>query len=150
VKKQLILLALLSVGLKGFSQKLSKKDASILIDKTLTYLKVSDELAFMHLWQLTTSEENKHQVAFSNAEIKEHFKEMKIFLDTAITKNLSPTISIEKLNKVEGEEYSATHKLTACFVFDTFITKCLAFYLVNNKANWYYRFSPDYIQYSKH
>lgn len=127
------------------AQKPGTKEAELLIDKTLTFLKTSDESAFIQLWHLKNEKEPEHQVPFGVTEIREHFKEMKVFLDTVLSSNSKPDkIKIEKLSSVESAEYAVKYKLWARFSYSENYSKEISFYLLYSNDKWGYRHAPDY------
>ncbi|MBK9285583.1 MAG: hypothetical protein IPM51_14880 [Sphingobacteriaceae bacterium] len=128
-----------------FAQKLQKKDAELLLDKTITFLKVSDEMSFVQLWDLNNVDSSNHQIQFTIKDIKEHFKELKLFLDTAINNRLPiKDIEVNKLDKIEQAEYLSKYKISGYFDYPNSVTKGISFYVNFKKGAWYYKFSPDY------
>lgn len=141
----MFLALLLGLFLTDLAQKPSSKEAQLLIDKTLTFLKTSDEASFIQLWHPKNEKDPEQQIPFGISEIKEHFKEMKVFLDTVLTSNKGPDkVKIEKLSSVESKEFNAKYKLRASFFYSKVYTKEISFYLVYLNDKWAYKFAPDY------
>ncbi|HRH10078.1 MAG TPA: hypothetical protein PLU73_01120 [Bacteroidia bacterium] len=144
-KRYFLLTLLFGLFLATTAQKPAKKEAQLLIDKTLTFLKTSDEAAFIQLWHAKNENDPEQQIPFGITEIKEHFKEMKVFLDTVLSSNKSPDkVIIEKLSSVESREFNAKYKLRASFFFSDVYTKEISFYLVYLNDKWAYKYAPDY------
>lgn len=142
---------LLGFILTSTAQKPTKKEGQLFIDKTLTYLKTSDEAAFIQLWHPRNEKDPEQQIPFGITEIKEHFKEMKVFLDTVLSSNKSPDkVIIEKLSSVESKEFNAKYKLRASFFYSNVYTKEISFYLVYLNDKWAYKYAPDYTIIQKH
>ena len=136
----------LGLGYNLSAQKLQKKDAELLLQKTITYLKVSDEMAFVKLWDLENPDSLNHQVQFTMLELKEHYRELKTFLDTAIHKNLPIVrVEVDKLDKIEQTEYLSKFKISGYFEYPNSVTKGIAFFVNQKDGNWYFKFAPDYI-----
>lgn len=127
------------------AQKPTKKDGQLLIEKTLAYLKVSDEMAFTQMWHQPGDKDPTQQIPFGLPEIKEQFKEMKTFLDTILMINKIPDkIKIVKLNDVEKKEFASDFKLSALFNYSEFYAKELSFFLVYRDEKWMYKNAPNY------
>jgi hypothetical protein len=127
------------------AQKLDKKTATQLFEKTIVFLKVSDEVSFTNLWKLDDRSAPYQQVPFNKQDVRSHFEELKVFLDTAINRNFKiDDLEIEKLDELEKTQYSAKYNIKAWFKYDENYYKGFGFNVdfIDNK--WVFRFAPDY------
>jgi hypothetical protein len=139
----LLLLFVFSLGVKA--QHMGKKEAKELFEKTFVYLKVADERAFIDLWSTATSSLS-HQVPVTVSEMREHYAEMRVFLDTALKSNMQiDEVLTEKLKKEEADELGAKSRITAIFNYGEGYRKGVSFYVDKVKEKWMIRSAPDYL-----
>jgi hypothetical protein len=134
---------LISLGTKA--QHPGKKEAKELFEKTFVYLKVGDERGFIDLWSTATSSLS-HQVPVTVSELREHFAEMRVFLDTALKSNMQiDEVLTEKLKKEEADELGAKGRITAIFNYGDSYRKGISFYVDKVGEKWMIRSAPDYL-----
>ena len=146
MKKTALVSIFLFVALHISSQTLSKNEADKLLYKTLTYLKTNDTATFIGMWHLDGAKWPYHERAFDKRDVKEDFKELRKFLDTALTENYKiEDIEVEKQDK-NDKDYITAYKIKAWFKYndDDTYTKGMGFNVDYINKKWCYRYSPDY------
>jgi len=127
------LISLTLVFQLSFGQKISKKEATQLLEKTVASLKIGDTTAFASLWYLDNTGRPYDKSLFTRQDISEEFKELKVFLDTALSTNM-------KFDYVDVEDFSSFSKYKVKY-------KIKAWYLYDKKQKYYKGFGVlvDYI-----
>jgi len=144
MKKILFIIFCFSFALTVSAQKLSKKEAKQMLDKTLTCLKNNDTTTFINLWYVDNAVWPYHERPFQTEDVKDHFEGLREFLDTALAQDFKiETIEIEKQNK-NDTNYCAQYKIMAGFRYTRFYGKGIAFNVDLINGKWLYRFEPDY------
>ena len=126
----------------SFGQKVSKKEATALLEKTVASLKNNDTTAFASLWYLDNIGRPYDQSLFTKKDIVKEFNELKVFLDTALVTNMKfDYVDVETISK--WEKYRVKYKIKAWYLYDT---KCKYYKgfgvlvdYIDNK--WVYRFT---------
>jgi hypothetical protein len=146
MKKTIVLISCLCLlALTVSAQKLSKREAKQLLNKAITCLKNNDEAGFTNLWLLDNTAWTYHERPFAEKDVKAHFDELKLFLDTALTQNLKiADIDIEKWDKEEGKKYASIYNIKVWFKYNKSYQKGMGFNVDYVNGKWVCRFAPDY------
>jgi hypothetical protein len=143
MKKTLLLILLWSFALGSFGQKMPKAEAEVLLDKAFTALKNSDTTAFLDLWLFDNSTWFGSDKPFTKQDAKVVFKELKVFLDTALTTNM-------QIDEVEiyqwKNEKNVKGKIKAYYKYDTKTNyiKAVGYPVDYINMKWVFRFHPEY------
>ena len=131
------------------AQKISKQEASYLLEKAVTCLKNNDTAAFVNLWYLDNSGRPYDNTAFTKKDIIGEFNELKLFLDTAIKNNLTfdyVEIKDEKeISKHKANQFSS-NKILAWYLYDAKRKYYKGFGVRSAFINkqWLFRFTMQY------
>ncbi len=145
MKKKFILVTIcLTIVFDSFGQKISKKEAQQIFEKTLGYLKTNDTTSFVNLWHFDDTPRPYNKKVYTRRDAVEEFVELKSFLDIAITKNLPfDEIDIEKMDSFK--EYNDKYKIKGWFKYDEkkkyYKDYGFLIYTVNGK--WGFRFTTE-------
>jgi hypothetical protein len=136
------LIALTLMFQLSFGQKISKREATELLEKTVASLKANDTTAFASLWYLDSIGRPYDKSLFTRQDIREEFNELKIFLDTALAKNMPfDYVDVEKIS--HWEKYKVKYKIKAWYLYDAKRKYYKGFGVliayIDNK--WVYRFT---------
>lgn len=143
MKKIFLLMFLWTFTLNSFGQEISKAEAQILLDKAYTALKNSDTTAFLDLWLFDNSTWFGSDKPFTKQDAKTVFKEVKAFLDTALTTNM-------KIDEIEifrwKNEKNVKGKIKAYYKYDskTNYIKAVGYPVDYVNKKWVFRFHPEY------
>ncbi len=126
----------------SFGQKISKKESTELLEKTVASLKNNDTAAFASLWYLDNIGRPYDQSLFTRKDIVEEFNELKVFLDTALAKNMKfDYVDVENISN--WEKYKVKYKIKAWYLYDAKRKYYKGFGVlvgyIDNK--WVYRFT---------
>ena len=128
---------------KVFGQEISKAEAQVLLDKAFIALKNSDTTAFLDLWFFDKSTWFASDKPFTKQDAKTVFKEIKVFLDTALTSNM-------KIDEIEitpwQNEKNVKGKIKAYYKYDnkTNYIKAVGYNIGYVNKKWVFRFHPEY------
>ncbi|MBI2723342.1 MAG: hypothetical protein HYX39_14305 [Bacteroidetes bacterium] len=142
MRKIYLALAVLIIGHSLSAQKLTKKEAKQLIETSLNYLKTDDSVSFVKMWYFDDTPRQATKQPFKNHAAYESYRELKRFLDTAITKNLPIVdMDIEKMDSDSGY----TYKIKGWFKYDEkrAYYKGYGFLLGYYENRWAFRFYPE-------
>ena len=144
MKKVIVLFVIcLAFTFNMSGQKISSEQAKVLFEKAFTSLKNSDTTAFINLWSFDNTIPLGNKKAFTKEDAKDVFKELKVFLDTAlITQMEIDEIEITGSNKELGAKY----KIKAYFKYnkETNYIKAVGFRIDYINKKWVFRFHPEY------
>lgn len=145
MKKIITLTALcLTITINSFGQKISKKEAQQILEKTLGYLKTNDTTSFVNLWHFDDTPRPYNKKIYTKRDAVEEFIELKSFLDTALTKNLPfDEIDVEKMDSYE--KYKVKYKIKGWFKYDEKqkYYKGYGFLIDNFDGKWGFRFTAE-------
>lgn len=144
MKKLSTLIVCLIITCNSFGQKLSKKEAQQILDKTLGYLKTNDTTSFVNLWHLDDTPRPYNKKVYTKQDAVEEFIELKSFLDTALTNNLPfDEIDVEKMESYE--KYKVKYKIKGWFKYDEKkkYYKGYGFLIDNINGRWGFRFTAE-------
>ena len=132
-----------------FAQKMSNKEASQLLTKAVSCLKTNDTSAFVNLWYLDNSGRPYDNSPFTKKDILAEFNELKIFLDTALSKNLNfddVEIKDEKDVSKHSENKFSSNKILAWYLYDAKrkYYKGFGVRTVYVNQQWYFRYTVQY------
>ncbi|MGZ4059093.1 MAG: hypothetical protein ACXVPU_08700 [Bacteroidia bacterium] len=124
-------------------QKISKEEAQVLLDKAFTALKNSDTTSFLDLWFFDNSTWFASDKPFTKQDARIVFKEIKVFLDTALTTNMK--IDEIEITPYENEE-NVKGKIKAYYKYDskTNYIKAVGYNIDYVNKKWVFRFHPEY------
>lgn len=138
-------LLILFISSTVYSQEISKKEASQLFDNAIKYIKTNDTTSFIKLWYLDNKPRPNNQNPYSQKDIKWDFVQLKLYMDSAFTQNLSiNSIDIEKQTTNEGIALGK-YLIRAMYKYNKYYYKGFGFYLdyVDNK--WVIKNSPKHL-----
>ena len=114
---RLTLMALLTLTFQlSFGQKISKKEATQLLEKTITCFKTGDTTSFVNMWYLDKTGRPYDETVFTRQDAIQEFNELKVFLDSALTKNM--TFDYVDVEKFDWVKYKVKYKIKAWFKYD--------------------------------
>jgi hypothetical protein len=134
----------LTITLNSFGQKISKKEAQLILDKTLGYLKTNDTASFVNLWYFDETPRPYNKKVYKRQDAVEEFIALKSFLDTALTKSLPfDEIDVEKMDSYD--QYKVKYKIKAWFKYDDSkkYYKGYGFLIDNINGKWVFRFTAE-------
>ena len=134
----------LTITLNSFGQKIAKKEAQQILDKTLSYLKTNDTASFVNLWYFDDTPRPYNKKVYKRQDAVEEFIMLKSFLDTALTKNLPfDEIDVEKMDSYD--QYKVKYKIKAWFKYDDNkkYYKGYGFLIDNINGKWVFRFTGE-------
>lgn len=141
LKSILILFALCLTLAPANAQKLSKKEATQILNQGWDYAKSNDSIAFLTLYSLNDANSMQHRRPKSIEEVYTYCTMIHAWLDTAITRNLKiKSIEIEEMN-LEGTD--AQYWIKAWFQYDKNYNKGFGFYMAYFNDAWYVRDCPS-------
>lgn len=127
------------------AQNMGKKQAREIFEKAVVYLKVADEKNFIDLFSISTPS-TSNLVPLTVPEIRDHYTDMRLFLDTALKNNIQiDEVFCEKLGAAEAKELGAKWKIGAMFRYSDVYRKGLSFYVDKESGKWKLRSAPDYV-----
>ena len=145
MKKIITLTAIcLTITINSFGQKISKKEAQQILEKSLGYLKTNDTASFVNLWYFDETPRPYNKNIYSRRNAVEEFIMLKSFLDTALTKNLPfDEIDVEKLDSFD--KYKVKYKIKGWFKYDEKKSyyKGYGFLIANINGKWVFRFTAE-------
>ncbi len=145
MKKIITLTAIcLTMTVNLFGQKITKKEAQQILEKTLAYLKTNDTASFVNLWHFDDTPRPYNKKVYTKLDAVEEFIELKSFLDTALTKNLPfDEIDVEKMDSYE--KYKVKYKIKGWFKYDEKqkYYKGYGFLIDNINGKWGFRFTAE-------
>jgi hypothetical protein len=117
--------------------------AEELLTKTFTYLKVSDEQAFLGQW-LYDLPLRSDEVPYMREDAREDFRELRSFLDTVLQRGTPfHGTTVEKLGKLEAKSLKAKYRISAYFEVTEKYAKGVSFYVDYVEEKWLYRSAPE-------
>ena len=134
----------MTVTVNLFGQKISKKEARQILDKTFGYLKTNDTASFVSLWYLDDTPRPYNKKVYMRQNAVEEFIELKSFLDTALAKNLPfDEIDVEKMDSYE--KYKVKYKIKGWFKYDEKqkYYKGYGFLIDYINGKWVFRFTAE-------
>jgi hypothetical protein len=134
----------LCIAINSLGQKISKKEAQQILEKTLGYLKSNDTTSFVNLWHFDDTPKPYDKKIYTKRDAVEEFIELKSFLDTALTKNLTfDEIDVEKIQSYE--KYKVKYKIKGWFKYDERrkYYKGYGFLIDNINGKWGFRFTAE-------
>ena len=136
------LIALTLVFQLSFGQKISKKEATAMLEKTVASLKSGDTTAFASLWYLDNTGRPYDNSVFTRKDITEEFNELKVFLDTALATNMKfDYVDVDDFHSFS--KYKVKYKVKAWYLYDAKRKYYKGFGVlvdfIDNK--WVYRFT---------
>jgi hypothetical protein len=141
VKTIFLLFALCFTIASAKAQKLSKKEATQILNQGWDYAKSHDSIAFSKLYSLNDDNSMQHRRPKSVEEVYTYCKIIHTWLDTAITRNLKiKSIEMEEMN-LEGTD--AQYWIKAWFQYDKNYYKGFGFYIAYFNDAWYVRDCPS-------
>jgi hypothetical protein len=138
------LLGLLLTFQISFGQKMSKKEATSLLQKAITHLKNNDSTSFANMWYYDNTLRPFDNSLYTRKDAIEEFNELKIFLDTAITKNLAfDEVEIE--NFKSSSKFKVKYKIKVWFKYDDKLHYYKGYGPLVDfiDGKWVFRFSGD-------
>lgn len=145
MKKIITLLAFcLTIALNSFGQKINKKEAQQILEKTLGYLKTNDTTSFVSLWHFDETPRPYNKKVYTKRDAIEEFIELKSFLDTALVRNLPfDEIDVEKMSSYE--KYKVKYKIKGWFKYDEKQKYYKGYGFLIDKINgkWCFRFAAE-------
>jgi hypothetical protein len=129
----------------AYGQTMNEKEAKQYLEKAWSYVKASDSISFINLWQLSEVESKS---SYSKSQAIAHFNFIKEYLDTALTRNLK----IDQVDVVEENLKGTDSKywIKAWFKYDEHYYKGFGFYLANVNGKWIARGNPSTSTREKH
>lgn len=134
----------LTITLNSFGQKISKKEAQQILEKTLVYLRTNDTTSFINLWHFDDTPRPYNNKVYKRQDAVQEFIELKSFLDTALTKNLPfNEIDVEKMDSFD--QYKVKYKIKGWFKYDDIkkYYKGYGFFIDNINGKWVFRFTGE-------
>jgi hypothetical protein len=126
----------------AYSQRLRRREALVLAENSINYLKTSDTAAFLSQWVLDSSGKNTNRKGYTALKVKQAFTDMSVFLDMALAEGLTPRVRSEKLKEDSG--YSNAYKITIEFRLLPDYSKVVSFYTTFINGRWRYFFTPGF------
>ena len=141
MKRIVITLFCLLIFTVTHGQTISKKAARQFLEKSWNYLKVSDSVSFIDLWNLNKTALEHEGRPISRKYIAEDFEAIKAFLDTALNQNLKMDfVEVDKEN-LEGTD--TKYWIKAWFKYNKHYSKGFGFYVAYDQGKWVVRNSPS-------
>ena len=116
MKKIFAIACLLFIG-NLQAQKISKKEAQKLLEKTIACLKSGDTTSFANLWNFDNTGRPYDKTVFTRQNAIQEFYELKMFLDTALVKSI-PFDNVEVEDFKSWSKYKVKYKIKAWFKYD--------------------------------
>ena len=125
----------------GHGQTMNNQEAKQFLDKAWNYLKVSDSASFCNLWVLNDSISKLQRRPHSKKEIIGDFNMLRVFLDTALIKNLK--IDFVDISNENLEGTDTKYWIQAWFKYYKGYYKGFGFYVAYMKNKWVVRDCPS-------
>lgn len=148
MKKTIVLLsASLCLATISYAQpKLSKKEASKILEKAWTAVKKSDTASFIKLWVIDDMQWPYHAgQKFEVKDIKTNFRDFRSYFDSALIRNLKlQDVECDTIEHNDPHHDFAQYYIKASFSYSKSHSRGFGFYMDYVNKEWLVRFSPDY------
>ncbi len=122
-------------------QNMNNQEARQLLDKAWNYLKTSDSASFCSFWSLNDSISKQQRRPHAKKEIIGDFIMVRVFLDTAINRNLK--IDFINISEENLEGTDTKYWIQAWFKYGKGNYKGFGFYVAYLKNKWVVRDCPS-------
>jgi hypothetical protein len=144
MKAVTIILIALVISTTATAQRMTKKVAREIIEKSLTCLKTGDTATFISMWKLDDMKWPYHDRAFQKKDVIANFKFMREFIDTAVIQNLPiDEIEIEPFFLTDSVETPISHTIRVWFRYNDLYFKGYGLHMQYIDDRWFARFDPD-------
>jgi hypothetical protein len=144
--KRFVFISLLAIICQvSFAQKISKKEAQQLLEKTITCLKTADTTAFANLWYIDDTGRPYDKSVFTRKHTVEEFNELKVFLDTALAKNWAfDYVDVDDFKS--WSKYKVKYKIKAWYKYDEKLKYYKGFGVLVDfiEGKWAFRFTFEH------
>jgi hypothetical protein len=125
-------------------QRLSKREASQILNTAYESLQRSDTSVFTSLWHLDNAPWPYHERQYKQSEVVRDFEHLREFLDTAIRRKLPfSEIEVTRVYKGISTENFGKYRITGWFDYDKHYSKGFGFFVDYVNGCWLVRFSPE-------
>lgn len=148
--KKTILLIGMCVSLTAISygqQKLSKKEATKILERAWDDVKKVDTADFIKLWVIDETQWPYHGgQKFGAKDIKTNFLDFRTYFDSALVKKLKfNDVVCDTLEHSDPHHDFAKYYIKATFKYSNTHTRGFGFFMDYVNGQWLIRFSPDYV-----
>jgi hypothetical protein len=131
--------------------KLTKKEATKILESAWNDVKTSDTANFIKLWSLDDTQWPYHAGSkFTRKDVYDNYLDFRSYFDTAMVKKLKFSgVECDTVEHSDPHYDYAKYYIKASFKYSNTHTGGFGFYMDYINKQWFVRFSPDYFDFGK-
>jgi hypothetical protein len=144
LKRAFTIFVLLLISSAFYGQRISKKEASRIVQSAITSLRNNDTASFVALWYIDDSPWPYHDRVYSKKNAVSEFGYLREFMDTALVSYMAVDhIDIDRENSNGLPLRSGQRIVRVWFRYGDYYYKGFGFHLEYINRQWMVRFTPD-------